>query len=114
MTPPESLFSWPLLLVSLGMVAVGLVTWRGLNRALVLRAWPSPTMHLAPLYLGTAGLLVTLSPLVPAWLGTVLLLLSLVAFAVGVVGVLWLPAALQPRWLRDAPPWKDPYDVRSR
>ena len=37
MTPPESLFSWPLLLVSLALVAVGLVTWRGLNRALVLR-----------------------------------------------------------------------------
>ncbi|WP_122262053.1 hypothetical protein [Ornithinimicrobium cerasi] len=114
MDAPAYLFSWPLLLVSLALVALGLVTWTGANRALVLRAWPSPTMHLAPLYLGVAGLLATLSPLAPAWLATLMLLLALAAFAVGVVAVVWLPALLKPRWLRDAPAWKDRYDVRSR
>ena len=111
---PDHLFSWPLLLVSLALVAVGVVTWTGANRAIVLRAWPSPTMHLAPLYLGLAGLLITLSPFAPTWLAVVMVLLAFAVFAVGVLAVVWLPGWLTPTWLRDAPAWKDPYAVRSR
>jgi hypothetical protein len=114
MDVPDSLFSWPLVLVSLALLALGLVTWTGANRQIVLRAWPSPTMHLAPLYLGTAGLLVTVGALAPPWLAAVLVLLAIAAFAVGVLAVVWLPRFLTPPWLRDAPAWKDPYDVRSR
>lgn len=114
MPPPESLFSLPLLVVSAALVVLGLITWSGRNRRVVLRAWPSPTLHLAPLYLGLAGLLTTLSPLGPDWLAAVLLVLALLLFAVGVLAVVWLPGFLQPRWLREAPSWKDPYDVPSR
>lgn len=109
MTVPMSLFSWPLLIVSGGLVGLGLVAWTGRFRAMVLRAWPSPTLHLSPLYLGAAGLLTALAPLVPSPLGMVMLVVALALFAVGVMAVLWLPGPLQPRWLRDAPPWKDPY-----
>lgn len=52
MAVPADLFSWPLLAVSVVLTVMGLVTWTGLNRAIVLRAWPSPTTHVAPLYLG--------------------------------------------------------------
>ncbi|QFG69889.1 hypothetical protein [Ornithinimicrobium pratense] len=116
MTPPESLFtpSLPLLLVSAVLLVLGLVAWSGRTRQVVLRAWPSPTLHLAPLYLGLAGLLTTLSPLVPGWLATVLLPLSMLPFAAGVLAVVWLPGFLQPRWLRDATSRKDLYDVRAR
>lgn len=57
MSPPESLStpSLPLLAVSAVLLVLGLVTWSGLNRQVVLRAWPSPTLHLAPLYLGQVG-----------------------------------------------------------
>lgn len=102
---------WPVLLASLVFIVLGLITWVGLNRAVVLRAWPSPTMHLAPLYLGTAGLLVTLSPLAPEPLALVVALMAMVVFAVGVMAVLWLPGFLKPRWLREATPWQDPYDL---
>jgi hypothetical protein len=109
MTVPTSLFSWPLLIVSCGLIGLGLVTWVGLFRPMVLRAWPSPTLHLSPLYLGAAGLLTSLAPLAPPALGMVVLVLALPLFALGVVAVVWLPGPLQPRWLREAPPWKDPY-----
>lgn len=116
MTPPESLVSpsLPLLVVSAVLLAVGLVAWSGRTRQVVLRAWPSPTLHLAPLYLGLAGLLTTLSPLLPGWLAMVLLPLALMLFAAGVLAVLWLPGFLQPRWLRTASSRKDLYDVRAR
>src|SRR5690625_1092577 len=107
MYPPHSLFSWPLLITSSVLVLLGLVTWFGFNRRLVLRAWPRPTLHLAPLYLGLAGILTTLSPLAPAWLATVLLPLAMLIFAAGVLAVIWLPGFLQPRWLRNASPWQD-------
>lgn len=108
MTPPEMPFSWPLLVVGLVLLALGAVTWAGPRRAHVLRAWPSPTMHLSPLYLGIAAVLTSLAPLAPAWLGWVMLVLALAAFGTGLVALVWLPSALQPRWLRDAPAWKDP------
>ena len=107
----DGLLLWPVLLASLVFIVLGLITWLGLNRAIVLRAWPSPTMHLAPLYLGTAGLLVTLSPLAPEPLALVVALMAMVVFAVGVMAVLWLPGFLKPRWLREATPWQDPYDL---
>lgn len=116
MSPPDSLVtpSLPLLVVSTVLLGLGLLTWSGLNRRVVLRAWPSPTLHLAPLYLGLAGLLTSLSPLVPDWLAAALLVLALLLFVAGVLAVVWLPGFLQPRWLRVAPSWKDPYDVRAR
>ena len=107
MHAPDLLFSWPLLIASTVLLGAGLVTWFGLNRRLVLRAWPSPTAHLAPLYIGLAGILTTLSPFAPAWVGMVLLTLALPVFAVGVLAVVWLPGFLQPRWLRNATPWQD-------
>lgn len=107
MTPPETLFSPPLLVVSVLLIGVGLLAWSGRTRQVVLRAWPSPTLHLAPLYLGLAGLLTTLSPLVPSWLAAVLLPLALLLFAAAVLAVVWLPGLLQPRWLREASPRKD-------
>lgn len=114
MTPPETLFSPPLLVVSVLLIGVGLLAWSGRTRQVVLRAWPSPTLHLAPLYLGLAGLLTTLSPLVPSWLAAVLLPLALLLFAAAVLAVVWLPGFLQPRWLRIASSRKDLYDVRAR
>jgi hypothetical protein len=111
MAVPAHLFSWPLLAVSVVLTAMGLVTWTGLNRAIVLRAWPSQTMHVAPLYLGLAGLLTTLSAVAPGWLATPMLLLAVPTFVAGVLAVVWLPRLLKPPWLRDAPPWKDPYDA---
>lgn len=107
----DGFLSRPVLLASLVFIVLGLITWAGLNRAVVLRAWPSPTMHLAPLYLGTAGLLVGLSPLAPEPLALVVALMAVVVFAVGVMAVIWLPKFLQPRWLREATPWQDPYDL---
>lgn len=108
MTPPEVLFSWQLLAVSTVLLVLGLVAWSGRTRRVVLRAWPSPTLHLVPLYLGLAGMLTTLSPLVPVWLAAVLLPLAMLIFAAGVLAVVWLPGFLQPRWLRDAPSWHRP------
>lgn len=116
MTPPEPLAapSLPLLVVSAVLLALGLLAWSGRTRQVVLRAWPSPTLHLAPLYLGLAGLLTTLSPLLPGVLAMVPLSVALLSFAAGVLSVVWLPGFLQPRWLRRAPSRKDPYDVRAR
>ena len=107
MNPPDSLFSWPLLISGTVFLGLGLMTWFGFNRRMALRAWPSPTLHLAPLYLGLAGILTTLSPLAPVWLATVMLPLAMLIFIAGVLAVVWLPGFLQPRWLRNALPWQD-------
>lgn len=101
-------FSWPLLLLALGLLAIGLHAWSGRIRAVMLRSWPSQTLHLAPLYLGAALLLTQLAALAPLALGAVLLVLALMSFALGVLAVLWLPRPLTPRWLQEAPRWKDP------
>lgn len=96
------------------LLVLGLVAWSGRTRRVVLRAWPSRTLHLAPLYLGLAGVLTTLSPLVPGWLAAVLLPLAMLIFAAGVLAVVWLPGWLQPRWLRNASPTRrDLDDLRT-
>jgi|GEM_PF-5074569 len=112
MTSPDSalVFSPILLALGLAMIVVGLIAWSGRIRAIMLRSWPSRTLHLAPLYLGIALVLTTLSPLVGPVVGMVMLVVALVAFALGVLAVWWLPRPLTPRWLRDAPSWKDPHE----
>lgn len=40
MTPPEALFSPPLLVVSVVLIVLGLLAWSGVTRQVVLRARP--------------------------------------------------------------------------
>lgn len=88
-------------------LAVGAAHYRGAFRRLVDPWLLSPYTGLALAWLGGGGLLVVASLAVPstggatAVLSAVLGLAGIGAWAVGIVGVLWLPARLRPRWLRE-------------
>lgn len=104
--------SWPQLALGLALVCLGLAVWLGPPKAYVLRAWPSPTMHLAPLWIGLAVLLMTVAQATPRAVAATLAALAGLLFLAGLLAVVWSPRVLQPRWLRDAPAWKDPHDHR--
>ncbi|GGC06909.1 hypothetical protein [Cellulomonas carbonis] len=92
-------------IASLVLLALGLAHYAGRFRTLA-EVWIlGPTVVLACAWLGAGGLLATIGAAlagqddaVLVLLGAVAVVLALVAWVVGIVGIFWLPRALQPRW----------------
>ena len=103
---------------SLVMLAVGVAHYRGRMRWLAGWWMFSPYTGLSAAWWGAAGLLsgcVHLLDGVGSTVADIALLLvgaaAVVAWLVGLMGIVWLPKALRPRWLLDsqAAPWpRDP------
>lgn len=90
------------------LLAGGLAHYAGRGRRFVDPWMLSPYTGLAAAWLGAGGLLVcsaTLLAAVPSAVATVLAVVlgvaGVVSWLVGLVGVVWLPSRLRPRWLRE-------------
>lgn len=89
-------------------LALGLANYAGYGRSIATAYILSPFVALALAWLGGGTLLVVsglwltgLGATVWDAVGLAVAVLGLVSWAVGIVGLFWMPTRLRPRWMRD-------------